>query len=120
MMENAKAVDAGRQCRPGVEDHPQPIIPYPQPPQALQPTDRPLQRPLHLPQVAAVWRLPLSGVRLDRQTLDGLDFSSSHSTAVATAPTDVLGSNGLRPVSRNSVVGLSWAAVKPGGLRRPG
>src|SRR5262245_59025425 len=120
MMEDAKADHAGRQCRPGVPDHPQPINPYPQPPQALQPTDRPLHCPPDLPQVAAVWRLPLGRVRLDPQPPEGLDFNSSPSTTIATAPTEVLGSDGLRPVSRSGVGGLPWTAVKPCGLRRPG
>ena len=67
MMQDAEADDAGRQRRPGVHDHAQPVVPHPHPPQPLEPTDRPLDHPADLPQPAAVRRLPLGDVRLDPQ-----------------------------------------------------
>src|SRR5262249_23123653 len=67
VVQDAEANHTGGECRPGVEDPPQPVVPHPQPPQALQPTDRPLHHPPDLPQPAAMRRLPLGDVRLDPQ-----------------------------------------------------
>src|SRR5690242_116621 len=56
ITQDAEADHTGGEGRPGVDDHTQPVVPHPQPPQALQPTDRPLHHPADLPQAAAVRR----------------------------------------------------------------
>src|SRR5512143_2818233 len=67
VVQDAEADDTDGDRRPGVDDHTQPVVPHPQPPQALEPTDRPLHHPADLPQAAAVRRPPLGDVRLDPQ-----------------------------------------------------
>ena len=49
-----------------------------------------------------VWRIPPGGVRLDPQPPEGLDYNSSPSTTVATAPR----SDWVRPLSSSGVGGL--------------
>ena len=62
-----------------------------------------LHHPPHLAEFAAVWRLPLRDVWLNPRPRQVLDFNAPLSSTVATAPAEVLGSDGLRPVSRSGV-----------------
>src|SRR5262249_11776776 len=67
VVQDAEADHTGGERRPGIDNYTQAVVPHPQPPQALQPTVRPLHHPADLTHPTAVGRPPLGHLRLNPQ-----------------------------------------------------